>query len=151
MNLSRASVYALYGLHYLARQPVGRYVPISEICRSVRVPPKHLAKIFQVLVRARLLASVRGVNGGFLLTRPATAVSVLEVIRAIEGPVDGEQGCMLTRNPCPDESQCAVHRLWSSARREMLSILRRTSVSELSRTCSTGKYRERRGGRPVRR
>ena len=63
MKISRAATYALYGLAYLAGQPPGRFVPLSEIHKRYRVPEKHLAKIFRLLVNAGILASARGVKG----------------------------------------------------------------------------------------
>jgi Rrf2 family protein len=129
VKLSRASTYAFYGLSYLASQPRRRFVPLSEIHRHYGVPEKHLAKIFQVLVRAGLLESARGVQGGFALARPADKVSPLEVIEAIEGPVD--IGCLLIGQPCEHDVACRINAVWRKAQHAMLSVLRSTSLAEM--------------------
>ena len=122
MKLSRASTYALYGLAYLAAQAPGRRVPLSEIGRHNGVPEKHLGKIFVTLVRARILASTRGVNGGFSLARPPRDVSLLDVIEIVDGPVSHD-GCLLSRKPCDDATICRLNLFWKKARAGMLGVL----------------------------
>ena len=129
MKLSRASTYALYGLSYLAGQPAGRFVPLSEIHEHYRVPEKHLAKIFQVLVRAGILVSARGVQGGFALSRAAARISPLEVIEAIEGPMD--VGCLLLGEPCEHDVACRINTVWRRAQHAMLAVLREVSLAEM--------------------
>jgi Rrf2 family protein len=130
MKLSRASVYAFYGLAYIAGQPEGRYVPLSEICERYEVPEKHLAKIFQVLVKASLLESARGVNGGFALARPAAKISPLEVVQAIEGPID-EGGCLLLQEKCASHGACRINAVWRRAQHAMLSVLRQSTLADM--------------------
>lgn len=130
MTLSRASTYAFYGLGYLAKQSADRWVPLSEIHQAYGVPEKHLAKIFQSLVKAGILRSVRGVNGGFALARPAESVSPLDVIEVVDGPVD-EKGCLLIRQPCEEESVCPINAVWRRAQEGMLAVLRQATVADM--------------------
>ena len=129
MKLSRASTYAFYGLSYLAGQPPGRFIPLSEIHEHYRVPEKHLAKIFQVLVRAGLLLSARGVQGGFALARPPEKISPLEVIEALEGPL--ESGCLLVGEPCEHEVACRINSVWRRAQHAMIVALREASLADM--------------------
>ncbi|MBC8105821.1 MAG: Rrf2 family transcriptional regulator [Anaerolineae bacterium] len=62
-----------------------RAVQISE---STGVPVEYLRKVLQRLTRARLVASERGRGGGFRLARPADRITLLNIVEAIEGPVD---------------------------------------------------------------
>jgi Rrf2 family protein len=130
MKLSRASVYAFYGLAYIAGQAEGRFVPLSEIHERYGVPEKHLAKIFQGLIKAGLLQSARGVNGGFALARSANRISPLDVVRAIDGPVD-EVGCLLLRQGCTSYGACAINAVWHRAQRAMLEELRRSTLEDM--------------------
>ncbi len=130
MKLSRAATYALYGTSYLASQPRGRMVPLSEIHERYGVPEKHLAKIFQGLVRARLLVSARGVGGGFALAKPADEISPLDVVEAVDGPVD-ESGCLLLRQSCARQSVCRLNLLWRDAQRQMLAVLRQATLLDV--------------------
>ncbi len=130
MNLSRAATYALYGATHLASQPRDRMVPLSEIHARYGVPEKHLAKIFQQLVRAGLLVSARGVNGGFALARPASRISPMDVVEAVDGPVD-ETGCLLLRKSCARQSVCRLNALWREAQQHMLTVLRAATLEDL--------------------
>ncbi len=129
MRLSRASTYAFYGLSYLAAQPPGRLVPLSELHKHYGLPEKHLAKIFQQLVRAGLLSSARGVQGGFALARPPEKISPLEVIEAIEGPLD--VGCLLLGEPCEHDVACRINGVWRRAQHAMLQVLRQATLADM--------------------
>jgi Rrf2 family protein len=129
VKLSRATTYAFYGLSYLARQPRGRLVPLSEIHQHYGVPEKHLAKIFQGLARAGFLSSARGVQGGFALARPADRITPLEVIEAIEGPLD--VGCLLIGEPCAHDVACRINAVWRKAQHAMISVLRSATLADM--------------------
>jgi len=130
MKLSRASTYAFYGLSYIATQPKGRYVPLSEIHQHYGVPEKHLAKIFQAFVKAGVLASARGVHGGFALLKDPSEVSALDVIEIVEGPIP-RSGCLLLQELCEIEQGCQVNSVWRRAQQAMLKVLEETDLSNM--------------------
>jgi Rrf2 family protein len=69
----------------------GHHEPLaaaSDIAVSAGVPVEYLRKVLQRLARARLVRSTRGRGGGFGLARPASKITLLQVVEAIEGPVD---------------------------------------------------------------
>ena len=129
MKLSRASTYAFYGLTYLATQP-DRLVPLREMSSRCGVPEKHLAKIFQSLVRAGILASARGVNGGFALARAPGQISPLDVIEVVDGPV-ADSGCLLLGVPCDRGPVCRINAVWRRAQHQMLSVLREATLADM--------------------
>ena len=131
MRISRASTYALYGLSYLAGQGNGRRVPLSEIHVNHGVPRKHLAKIFRFLVRAGILSASRGVNGGFSLARDPRKVTLLDVVQIIDGPLR-EDGCLMSKTPCEDASQCLVNSLWQRAQGAMLDVLGKATLADVA-------------------
>src|SRR5207253_323711 len=89
MRLTRASSYALHALVYMAGQKHNRPVPSHIVAQARGIPERFLLKVLKPLVSARVLASVKGPNGGYRLSRPAGAVSMLEVIEAVDGPIRG--------------------------------------------------------------
>src|SRR5437870_11858882 len=89
MRLTRASSYALHALVYMAAQKHNRPVPSHIVAQARGIPERFLLKVLKPLVSARVLASVKGPNGGYRLSRPAGAVSMLEVIVAVDGPIWG--------------------------------------------------------------
>jgi Rrf2 family nitric oxide-sensitive transcriptional repressor len=130
MKLSKTSLYALYGLAYLASQP-RRRVPLSEIRRRWGMPEKHLGKIFGLLARAGLVRSVRGAKGGFTLSRPARAVSVLEVLRILGEP-GLQEDCLLGRSHCPSPAACRLTRAVRRAQECMARVLRAVRLIDLA-------------------
>jgi Rrf2 family protein len=133
MKVSRASTYALYGLGYLAGQPPDRWVPLSEIGKKNSVPEKHLAKIFQSLVKAGVLRSERGAKGGFALKPTARRLPLLSIIEIVDGPTR-TPGCLLHQHPCDEVLACPLHRVVRTAEEGMLKSLRKTTVGDIAHT-----------------
>jgi Rrf2 family protein len=90
MRLSRAASYALHAVVYLARQEGGAAaVPSHVIAGDRKIPERFLLKVLKPLVSAQLLLSVKGPGGGYHLARPAGAITMLEVVEAVDGPIRG--------------------------------------------------------------
>src|SRR5437870_12900914 len=90
MRLTRASSYALHALVYMAGQKHNRPVPSHIVAQARGIPERFLLKVLKPLVSARILASVKGPNGGYRLTRTAQKLTVLEIIEAVDGPIRGQ-------------------------------------------------------------
>ena len=86
MRLSKRAEYALRALTAMARRPAQTVSQIEELSAAEGLPPKVLEQILLVLKKADLLHSKRGVGGGYHLTRPAAAITVGEILRAVDGP-----------------------------------------------------------------
>jgi len=73
----------------------GGLVSVAQVARDHGIPETTLAKVFQQLVRAGLAQGTRGVGGGYRLARPASAVTVLDVIAAFQPPesIGGGHDC----------------------------------------------------------
>ncbi|HZT80365.1 MAG TPA: Rrf2 family transcriptional regulator [Gemmataceae bacterium] len=91
MKLTRSSAYALTAMACLARHKANSPVPSHALAQEANdIPERFLLKLLLPLVSAGILRSVRGPGGGYRLTRPASQVSVLDVIQAVDGPIRGE-------------------------------------------------------------
>jgi Rrf2 family protein len=86
MKLSLACGYALLALEHLARGD-GRSATSHQIAEARGVPEEYLRKVLTPLARAGLVLSVKGVGGGYRLARPATGITLLEVVEAVGGPL----------------------------------------------------------------
>ena len=86
MRLSKRAEYALRALAAMARRPAQTVSQIEELSAAEGLPPKVLEQILLVLKKADLLHSKRGVGGGYHLTRPASSISLGEILRAVDGP-----------------------------------------------------------------
>ena len=88
LSITTKSPYALRALAELGRSGEGP-VPIGELARRREIPVQFLEQLFAVLRRAGVLRSQRGVKGGYAFARPASEVTVLEVVELLDGPVGG--------------------------------------------------------------
>ena len=101
MKLSRTVAYAVRATLQLAQNPSDSPVPCSKLASEGNMPERFLLQILRNLVTHGILRSTRGVDGGYMLTRPPEEISLLDVIEAIEGPMDAGEP---TGDGLPEES-----------------------------------------------
>jgi Rrf2 family protein len=89
MKFTSASLNALHALTYLARHDGGGPVPAETVAAARGLNKPFLSKALTALMKAGVLVAERGPNGGYRLARPARAISLLEVVEAVDGPVRG--------------------------------------------------------------
>jgi len=88
MKLSRTVAYAIQATLQLARSQTGQPVPCSQLAAEGHMPERFLLQILRSLVIHGILHSTRGVDGGYVLDRKPSEISLLEVIEAIDGPLN---------------------------------------------------------------
>jgi Rrf2 family protein len=88
MKLSRTVAYAVRATLQLAKSDAATPVPCSQLAANGNMPERFLLQILRSLVTHGILRSTRGVDGGYALVRSPDEVSLLEVIEAIEGPLN---------------------------------------------------------------
>jgi Rrf2 family protein len=87
MKLSRTVAYAVQASIHLAQAEGQGPIPCSRLATVGKMPERFLLQILRHLVARGILASTRGVDGGYRLDRPADEISLLDVIEAIDGPL----------------------------------------------------------------
>ncbi len=122
MKLTRGTDYGLRGILYLAMQPFEQVTLLHDIAKSQAVPESYLAKIFQDLNRAGLVRSHRGAKGGFSLARPASELTLRQVIEALQGSISLNR-CLDVREVCAHEGQCAIEEVLRRAQEQLLETL----------------------------
>jgi Rrf2 family protein len=132
MQITKAGEYGVLGLIALARRPVGEVVMIDVLCDEEAIPKSFLGKIFQSLTKAGIVRSARGSGGGFSLARPASEITSLEIIEAIEGPI-ALQRCLETDADCEHIGGCALCGLLAEAQDRIKEVFSATTLSDLSR------------------
>jgi len=85
--MSRASAYAISAVLQLTDAPPGVPIPCSQLAKTGEMPERFLLQVLRNLVNHGLLKSIRGVDGGYLLLKPAEEVTLLHVIEATDGPL----------------------------------------------------------------
>jgi Rrf2 family protein len=132
LELTRRADYAIRTTICLAREGSGRLLPAAVIAQRMDVPRRFLPQIMQDLVRADLVEAAPGRGGGYRLTRAPEAVSLLEVIEAVEGDIR-RQTCVLRADACSSLRACGVHHLFASAQDALLARFAHATVKDAAR------------------
>ncbi|MFN8036890.1 MAG: Rrf2 family transcriptional regulator [Acidimicrobiia bacterium] len=127
---TRRSDYGIRALVYLAEHE-GEHSKAAEIAAAMQIPQGFLHQVLQELQRAALVTSRPSRTGGYALARPAAAISVLDAIEALEGPVEGTE-CAMRGGPCHWDDVCALHGVWSSARQALADRLASSTIGEVA-------------------
>jgi Rrf2 family protein len=87
MKLTHACGYAIHAVVFLARQKEAQLVASRHIAEAQGLPERFLVKVLKPLVAAQVLLSLRGPNGGYRLARPPKAITLLDIVEAVDGPI----------------------------------------------------------------
>ncbi len=98
-----------------------------ELADTLGTTAAFLSQVVAPLARAGWVRSVPGPRGGYEATERSVDVSVLELIEAVEGPVETGR-CVLRPQPCPADLPCALHDAWMPARDALVERLAATPV-----------------------
>ncbi len=125
--ISQAAEYALRAMLLLA---VDNGLPLtaSQLATRARIPSGYLSKVLQTLVRAGLVSSQRGVNGGFVLSRAPESVTLMDVVRAVD-PSHRIRACPL--NIPEHVTLCLLHQRIDAAVAAAEHELRGTTLADL--------------------
>jgi Rrf2 family protein len=133
LPLSKGCQNALSVAVYFSTRPLGAVVSRREASRQTKIPTGFLAKILQTLARAGVLRSHLGAERGYSLARPADQVSLFDVVRAYDGPVD-DTVCVLDGSKhCPGDQVCALHAYWVETQKEVVAKLASISVADAAK------------------
>lgn len=133
-QISRKIEYGTRAMVFLASLPEGMTTSFREIARKMDIPEEFLAKILKTLVRAELVRSTRGARGGYGLAKPASNITFLEVIEAVEGPVSVNM-CLdepSDEPPCRFDGSCTMRSVWKQGQERMLEVYRTTRLDKLA-------------------
>jgi len=130
LRLSKKADYALLAMRHLAANADRGSVSARELAEAYDLPPELLAKVLQKLVRARFLSSIQGIRGGYGLAKPASSISVADVIQAIDGPLT-VTACSETNHNCDQYSKCNIRDPLWQVKDRILAALAETSVADL--------------------
>ena len=123
--LSSSCKYGIRSVLLIASKPVsGGRVGLKTIASELNIPQPFLAKILQILTKNHILDSAKGPHGGFSLMRPATEITLMDIVRAIDGD-EFFDSCLLTGEKCnyyePSKGVCVLH---NDLRKEKVRLTR---------------------------
>lgn len=130
LRLSNLSDYAVVAMVELAR--AGERLAAPDLAERTGIAPPTAAKLTGLLTRAGLLESARGASGGVMLALPAEAISLIDIIEAVDGPIgltnclhDGAENCCIG-------STCAVRPHWPVINMSVKRALGEVSLADLA-------------------
>ena len=132
LQISRKIEYGLRAMLYLASIPEETVVPFREIALRMDVPKDFLAKILKTLARKRLVDSTRGARGGYRLAKPSAEISFLDVIEAVEGPVNINRCTTDSHDGCNFSTSCTMLGVWKLGQERMLEVYRQATLDKLA-------------------
>jgi Rrf2 family protein len=127
MKYSAATNYALHTMLYFVASPPGKTIGVQQLAELQKISPTYLSKILTRLVKAGLIESAPGVNGGYRLIRNREQLSFLEVIHAIEGTASLFH-CSSSEH---DHQACLIQSVMTDAERYMEDYLEKRKLIEL--------------------
>ena len=131
LRLSKKADYALIAMKHLAQKTSGApSTSAREIAEKYDIPIELMAKVLQRLVRTGLLVSTQGTRGGYTLSRPASAISVADVIQAIDGPVT-VTACSTQKNDCEQYGKCSIRDPLWQIRERIVAALDTVTLAEM--------------------
>lgn len=132
MNLSQKCQYAIRSLLELAKFYGEGPVRISKIADKQAIPPRFLENILNELKSTNMIESRRGAHGGYMLIKRPDKITVGEIIRLIDGPLDPVQCIGDKNNPnCPLRGKCALINLWKRAKSAIEEVYDSTTFADL--------------------
>lgn len=130
LRIAKLTDYATVLMVRLARDPA-RYCSAAQLADELGVPLPTVAKLLKRLLQAGLLTSVRGAVGGYALAHAPHAISVADVVNAIEGPVALTE-CSLGKGNCSLEKDCATRANWQLISRAVRVALEAVNLADMA-------------------
>ena len=130
LKLTKKADYALMAMKHLAERSSEGSLSAKDVADAYGIPPEALAKILQKLVKAGLLQSQHGTNGGYVLARPAHTISAFEVIQAIDGPLF-ITSCITVRGECGQSDRCNIREPLRKVNESIEAVLKRIKISHM--------------------
>ena len=133
MRLSSMADYAVVTMSAAARHCGGARTSATELAAETGLPLPTVQKLVSLLGKAGLLRSVRGAGGGLQLARPAAAITLADIVEAVEGPIALTACVDAGKHDCALEGTCSVQPHWDIVNDTMRGALAGVSLVQLSR------------------
>ncbi|HSE39256.1 MAG TPA: Rrf2 family transcriptional regulator [Acidobacteriota bacterium] len=131
MMYTLSSQYAIRTMLYLASLKDTKLRRIEDVAESEEIPAAFLAKLVQRLVKKGLLHSLKGLNGGIKLGRPANEITLFMIADAIDDLSNISFECALGSEKCSDRHPCVLHERWKALRTTQIEFLQGITLNEL--------------------
>lgn len=130
MLFPQKSQYALRAVFELAKRANTGPVKISDVAEAQAIPLRFLEIILNQLKQGGFVDSVRGKEGGYFIVRAPQSLSVGEIIRYMQGPMDPVD-CIVGKQKCPLAGDCSFEPMWGKVHSAISGVLDKTTIHQL--------------------
>jgi FeS assembly SUF system regulator len=130
LRLNRMTDYAIVILGHMA-QDVGRVRTSAALSESTGVPLPSVSKVLKIMTHAVLVTAHRGAKGGYSLDRPAAAVTMTEIIQALEGPIALTACVDGAEESCEVENSCFMRGNWNRVNAAIHAALDAVTLADM--------------------
>ena len=133
--LSSSCRYGIRSVIYLASQPLSNgKTGIKQISKDLGLPQPFLAKILQQLAKQKILSSSKGPHGGFSLLKDPRKISLLDIVKTIDGD-DIFTNCVMHKGSCEpsggNKKTCPLHEDYEKTRKDLIKLFSKKTIYEL--------------------
>ncbi len=137
LRLSTKTRYALRTMIELAKHEGEGMIPLKEVAEAQQLSPKYLEQLAISLRHAGLVLAERGSQGGYVLARPAAEITALQIVQAVDGPLQ-LVSCVSRPASCSRSPECSAHELWGRLTSAIDGVLSGTTLADLAATGARG-------------
>jgi len=130
MQLNNTTRYAIRILSYIANKNDKQLYSAKELSEILNIPYKFLTKIMTELVKTNFIISIRGREGGYKLSRPASDISIMEILNQFNELVEQKQ-CLLGIGMCDNNNKCGLHDQWVKPKKMIKKMFENTTLENL--------------------
>ena len=130
MKISTKGRYGLRILIDLAMHDPGKPRMLKDIAQSQQISEKYISRLVIDLRRAKLVRSVRGVNGGFHLAKLPEEITLLEVLETMEGPISVVE-CVRSPEKCKRQMLCPARSIWQELNEGIRGLTRNITLDDI--------------------
>jgi Rrf2 family protein len=127
--ISKKAENAIKSILYLSTCDTNKPQKIGTISKKLNIPKEFTSKILQELTKYNIIGSSKGKAGGFYLKLPPEKITILSIIKIIEGD-DFLEGCLLGFDNCSDANPCPIHQKWKICKDQLFSLLSNETIDK---------------------
>jgi Rrf2 family iron-sulfur cluster assembly transcriptional regulator len=132
---SKKCEYVLRGLARLGKGSDQKRFRAADFCRDFDLPEPFTRKALQELVRVGILQAIQGPGGGYSFAKSPESITVLEVIKAVEGE-DHFDSCVMGFHECDADKPCGMHAMWVQLKGKLIHQLEEETLDSLMKESS---------------
>ena len=129
MRLSTKGRYAVTAMIDLALHDEVRPVALTDIAETQKISVSYLEQLFARLRKNKLVKGMRGPGGGYRLARPASEVTIAEIIAAVDEQIDMTR--CAGKEDCQDGEKCLTHELWADLSKQLYDFLHGITLGQI--------------------